>query len=66
MSYKNHAAHEQRHSSPAIKGTLCDRCRCMCVITRGRRIRITEYWCDHKHRVVDPHEVSCNYRKVDS
>ena len=60
---KHYATRAQRHTSPAIKGAPCDGCRCCCVITRGRRIPVTEYWCDQKHMVVNPHEVTCNYRK---
>ena len=63
MTFKNYASHTTPNTSRAIAGTLCDGCRCMCVITRGRRIPVTEYWCDQKHMVVNPHEVECNYRK---
>ena len=63
MTFKSTAYHKQRRSTPEIKGTRCDNCRCMCVIERGRRIRVTEYWCGHLHMVIDPHEVECNYRK---
>jgi hypothetical protein len=66
MTFKNYATRADAHTHRDILGTPCDGCRCMCVIQRGRKIPVTEYWCDHRHRVVNPHEVTCNYRKVDS
>lgn len=59
MSYKVEAYHPNRHSSRSIKGTTCDGCRSMCVIIRGRRVQIEEYWCDWRHGFVDPHTVEC-------
>ena len=63
MTFKNYASHGQRHSSRNIADTKCNGCQCMCVSVRGKRIIIEEYWCDHLHGWVDPHEVTCNYRK---
>ena len=60
---KHYAYHAPKRSTPEIRGTKCDNCRCMTVIERGKRIRITEYWCGQLHSVIDPHEVTCNYRK---
>ena len=60
---KQHATHKQRHTANALFGKACYGCSSMCVIERGRKIRIEEYWCDQKHMVVNPHEVTCNYRK---
>lgn len=56
------AMHPQRHRSAAIKGTACYGCRSMCVIERGRKIKIEEHWCDRKHMVVEP-PVECPHRR---
>ena len=59
---KQHETHRQRHTAHALLGKACDGCRSMCVIERGRKIRIEEYWCDGLHRVVEPPK-ECPHRR---
>lgn len=59
---KQHATHAQRHTAHALMGSACYGCSSMCVIERGRRIPIEEYWCDRLHGVVDPPE-ECPHRR---
>lgn len=59
---KQHATHRPRHTAKALMGTACDGCLSMCVIERGRKILIEEYWCDRLHGVVEPPE-ECKYRR---
>ena len=60
---KHYATRAQRHTSPAIKGAPCDGCRCCCVIHRGKRIVVEEYYCEKRHAFVDPHAIECSARK---
>ena len=59
---KQHATHNQRHTANALKKKACYGCSSMCVIERGRKIRIEEYWCDRLHGVVEPPE-ECPHRR---
>ena len=59
---KQHATHRQRHTAKALKNTACNGCPSMCVIERGRKIKIEEYWCDRLHGVVEPPE-KCPHRR---
>ena len=59
---KQYATHKQRHTAHALFGKACDGCASMCVIERGRKIRIEEYWCDRLHGVVEPPK-ECPHRR---
>lgn len=59
---KQHATHKQRHTANALKKKACNGCSSMCVIERGRKIRIEEYWCDRYHSVIEPPK-TCEKRR---
>ena len=53
-----------RHTSRSIEGTVCDGCRCLCVIERTRlRQQYEEYYCEWRHEVVHPQVMECGHRK---
>ena len=53
------------HSTHEIRGTACDGCAMMSCIPQKSRMRPWRYWCETRHRAVEPWEVECDVRQLD-